>query len=209
MAQKLQAKVEAFRTQKETMKAQYSAAQASTQMGEAVTGLSEQMADASMMIDRAKDKTEKMQARAAAMDQLVDSGVLDTIGSGPTADLDRQLAATTTDANVQAQLAAMKQQLALPQSTTVVRIQGEDQYRVSEADKVQLEAMDGKVVAAIQGGDEAAFRASVKVALDFVRSRGAKVAPTEIVPSDMILPAEDMSLEEARKILASEGAPAT
>jgi phage shock protein A len=209
MAQKLQAKVEAFRTQKETMKAQYSAAQASTQMGEAVTGLSEQMADASMMVDRAQEKTERMQARAAAMNQLVDTGALDQIGSGPTADLDRQLEATTVDTNVQAQLAAMKQQLALPESTTIVRIQGEDQYRISQADKTQLEAFDAEVVAAVNASDQEAFQASVKKALDFVRARGAVVPHEQILKSDMILPPEDMTLDEAKKILAGEGAPAT
>jgi phage shock protein A len=209
MAQKLQAKVEAFRTQKETMKAQYSAAQASTQMGEAVTGLSEQMADASMMVDRAQEKTEKMQARAAAMNQLVDTGVLDQIGSGPTADIDRQLEAASVDSNVKAQLEAMKQQLALPESSTVVRIQGEDQYRISLADKTELEAFDKEVVVAINAGDEAAFTASVKKALDFVRARGAVVPHDQILSSDMILPPADMSLEEAKKILAGEGAPAT
>src|SRR5207249_654153 len=75
-AQKLQAKIEAFRMQKDTMKAQYTAAKASTQVGEQLTGLSEQIADASMMVDRSKEKIAQMQARSAAIDQLVDSGVL-------------------------------------------------------------------------------------------------------------------------------------
>ncbi|TMD40767.1 MAG: PspA/IM30 family protein [Chloroflexi bacterium] len=81
-AMKLQAKVEAFRTQRETMKAQYTAAKASTQVGESVTGLSEHMADVNLMLDRAREKTTQMQARSAAVDQLMDSGALDTIGPG-------------------------------------------------------------------------------------------------------------------------------
>src|SRR3954447_18710444 len=40
----LQAKVEAFRTQKEVIKAQYSAAEAQVRIGEAATGIGEQMA---------------------------------------------------------------------------------------------------------------------------------------------------------------------
>jgi len=103
--------VEAFRTQRETMKAQYSAAKASTQVGEAVTGLSEHMADVNLMMERAQDKTQQMQARAAALDSLTDSGVLDTIGISSGDDIDRQLQGTLTDSQVDAQLAALKQEM--------------------------------------------------------------------------------------------------
>src|SRR5436853_4077868 len=68
----LQAKIEAFRSEKEVIKAQYSAAEASVRIGEAATGIGEQMADTGLAIQRAKDKTEQMQARAAAVDELVD-----------------------------------------------------------------------------------------------------------------------------------------
>ena len=69
--QQLQAKVEAFRSQKEVIKAQYSAAEAQVKIGEAATGIGEQMADTGLAIQRAKDKTEAMQARAGAMDELI------------------------------------------------------------------------------------------------------------------------------------------
>lgn len=75
--QRLQAKVEAFRTQKEVIKAQYTAAQASVRVGEAATGLSEEMADVGLAVQRAQDKTESMRARAAAIDELIDKGVLE------------------------------------------------------------------------------------------------------------------------------------
>ena len=212
MAQKLQAKVEAFRTQKETIKAQYTAAQASTKIGESVTGLSEQMADVSMMVDRAQEKTAQMQARAEAVNQLLDTGVLDQIGPGQTDDLDRQLSAGQTDAAVELQLAAMKQQLQLPASTAaqtfVVRIQGNDQYRISQADHAQLDGFDAALVKAIQAGDEVAFHSSLAAVLQFVRSRGTKLDATSLESSQVILPAEDMTLDEARKIMESNGAPA-
>ena len=73
----LSAKVEAFRTQKETIKAQYSAAEAQVRIGEAATGIGEQMADTGLAIQRAKDKTEQMQARASAIDELTTSGALE------------------------------------------------------------------------------------------------------------------------------------
>ncbi len=203
-AQKLQAKVEAFRTQKETIKAQYSAAQASTKIGEAVTGLSEQMADVSMMVDRAQEKTTQMQARAAAIDQLVDTGTLDQIGAGSADDIQRQLDSATTASNVDAQLALMKAQMAgqLP-SGTVLRIQGEDQFRLAEADRAQLDAFDKDLVAAINAGDEAAFKGVLTHLLEFVRNRGQKLPPDQIVKSDIVVPSEDMSLEEAKAIMAT------
>jgi len=210
-AQKLQAKVEAFRTQKETIKAQYSAAQASTKIGEAVTGISEQMADVSLMVDRAQEKTNQMQARAAAIDQLVDSGTLDQIGAGSSDDIQRQLDSASTSASVDQQLALMKAQIAgqLP-AGVVVRIQGDDQYRLSEADHAQLDAYDKDLVAAINAGDDSAFKGKLTELLAFVRGKGTKLGGTETMKSDVILPADDMSLAEAKDIMSSspEGAPA-
>lgn len=72
LQQKLTVKVESFRTQKEVIKAQYSAAQAQVKIGEAFTGLGEDMADVNMALQRAQDKTEALQARASAVDQLAD-----------------------------------------------------------------------------------------------------------------------------------------
>ena len=64
----LTARVEQFRSQKEIIKAQYSAAEASARIGEAATGIGGQMSDMGTALQRAKDKTEEMQARASAMD---------------------------------------------------------------------------------------------------------------------------------------------
>lgn len=63
-AQRLQAKVDAFRTKKETIKATYTAAQAQTRIGEAFSGISEEMGDVGMAIQRAEDKTAQLQARS-------------------------------------------------------------------------------------------------------------------------------------------------
>jgi phage shock protein A len=103
----LQAKVEAFRTQKEVIKAQYSAAEAQVRIGEAATGIGEQMADVGLAIERAKDKTESMQARANAIDELTASGALeDYTSSGD--DIDRQLAQLSQSSEVDDQLAKLK-----------------------------------------------------------------------------------------------------
>ena len=76
-AQRLQAKVDAFRTKKETIKATYTAAQAQTRIGEAFSGISEEMGDVGLAIQRAEDKTAQLQARAGAIDELLASGALD------------------------------------------------------------------------------------------------------------------------------------
>src|SRR5438309_6552975 len=106
----LQAKVEAFRTQKEVIKAQYSAAEAQVRIGEAATGIGEQMADVGLAVQRAKDKTEQMQARANAIDELTTSGALtDLTSSGD--DIDRQLAQISQGGQVDDELAMMKAEL--------------------------------------------------------------------------------------------------
>src|SRR5947209_7258605 len=86
----LSAKVEAFRTQKEVIKAQYSAAEAQVRIGEAATGIGKNMEDVGLAVERAKDKTQQLQARADAIQELTDAGSLqDFTSSGD--DIDRQL----------------------------------------------------------------------------------------------------------------------
>jgi phage shock protein A len=234
-AQKLSAKVEAFRTQRETIKAQYSAAKASTQIGEAVTGLSEQMTDVNLMMERAQDKTQQMQARSAAIDSLVDSGTLDTIGVSSGDDIDRQLQGQLTDSQVDAQLAALKQEVlaapdaapriaAPPPSPTaapspagsppasesdadsiVVRISGEDQFRLNIGERPQLEPLDRALGQAIESQDQVAYAKALADLLNFVRAHGTKLPPESLVASDVVLPSEDMTLEEATKLLSDDG----
>src|SRR3954451_12345443 len=69
-SQRLQAKVESFRTRQETIKATYTAAEAQTRINEAFSGISEEMGDVGMAVQRAEDKTAQMQARAGAIDEL-------------------------------------------------------------------------------------------------------------------------------------------
>jgi phage shock protein A len=107
---RLSAKVEAFRTQKETIKAQYSAAEAQVKIGEAATGIGEEMADTGLAIQRAQDKTEQMQARAAAVDELVEAGTLEDYTSTGT-QLDRELAQISAQSQVDADLARLKGEL--------------------------------------------------------------------------------------------------
>jgi phage shock protein A len=106
----LSAKVEQFRTQKEVIKAQYSAAEAQVRVGEAATGIGDNMADIGMAVQRAKDKTEQMQARAAAVDELTAAGTLTDFTSSDD-DLDRQLKQIQQGSQVDDELAKMKAEL--------------------------------------------------------------------------------------------------
>jgi phage shock protein A len=106
----LSAKIEAFRSQKEVIKAQYSAAEAQVRIGEAATGIGEQMADTGLAIQRARDKTEQMQARAAAVDELVAAGALEDFTSDQSA-LDRELAQLSSSSQVEDELEQMKAEL--------------------------------------------------------------------------------------------------
>jgi phage shock protein A len=105
--QRLQAKVDAFRNQKEIIKAQYTAAQAQVRIGAALGGISEEMGDVSMAVQRAENKTDQMRAKAGAIDELVASGVLDDI-TGPKDDIERELAQISASSSVEAELAALK-----------------------------------------------------------------------------------------------------
>jgi phage shock protein A len=110
-SQRLQAKVNAFRTKKETIKATYTAAEAQTRINEAFTGISEEMGDVGMAIQRAEDKTEQMKARAGAIDELMASGALDDVVSGPRDDIQAELDRMGASHDVDGELARMKAEL--------------------------------------------------------------------------------------------------
>src|SRR5437870_13819568 len=86
----------------------YSAAEAQARIGEAATGIGGKMADAGAAIERARAKTEEMQARAGAMDELIASGTLEDFTSDKT-QLDRELAQMASQSQVESDLAKLKQ----------------------------------------------------------------------------------------------------
>ncbi len=119
-SRRLQAKVESFRTRKETIKATYSAAEAQTKINEAFTGVSEELGDVGMAIQRAEDRTAQMTARAGALDDLMASGALDDATGlskdSLTAELERM--ASTND--VESQLASIRAELAGGEPTQAI-----------------------------------------------------------------------------------------
>lgn len=112
-SQQLQARVDAFRTRKETIKATYSAAQAQARIGDAYAGLGKEMGDIGLAIQRAEDKTQQLQARAGAVDELLASGALnDPLATGGD-DITRELDALASASQVDNELAALKRSLQL------------------------------------------------------------------------------------------------
>lgn len=109
-SQRLQAKVDSFRTRKETIKATYTAAEAQTKINEAFSGISEEMGDVGLAIQRAEEKTETMKARAGAIDELLASGALEDF-SGPRDDIQAELDRVGASTGVDMELEALKAEL--------------------------------------------------------------------------------------------------
>jgi phage shock protein A len=142
-AQRLQAKVDAFRTKKETIKATYTAAEAQSRISEAFTGISEEMGDVGLAIQRAEDKTEQLKARAGALDELMASGALDDMVSGPRDDIQAELDRMGASTGVDHELAQMKAALA---TGAPRQLEGGAQDGAATAEPVDAAAIE-------QGGD--------------------------------------------------------
>src|SRR5271157_3749992 len=104
-SQELQSRVERFRTRKETLKASYTAAEAQTKVGEAVSGISNSTRDAGAAMQRAQDKIASMQARAGAIDELLASGALTDLNQ-PVDDIQAQLDKLSAGSEVEDELSA-------------------------------------------------------------------------------------------------------
>ncbi len=107
---RVQAKVQAFRNKKEIIKAQYNAAQAQVRIGSALSGISEEMGDVSLAIEKAENKTESLRARAGAIDELAEAGVLNDF-SGSQDSLSIELEQLSAQQNIETQLAALKSKI--------------------------------------------------------------------------------------------------
>jgi len=102
----LQKKVNDFRTRKEVLKAQYTAASAMNAVDENVAGISSTIGDTGAALQRAQDKIAMTQARAGALDDLLQSGVLEDVGGSD--DIQAELDEVSTSSQVDAELAALK-----------------------------------------------------------------------------------------------------
>jgi phage shock protein A len=105
--QSLQTRVNQFRSQKEVLKAQYTASSAMASVNESVSGISKSFSDSGAALQRAQDKIANMQARSGALDELLESGALEDVGGGGD-DIQKELDEVSTKSNVDQELAALK-----------------------------------------------------------------------------------------------------
>jgi hypothetical protein len=87
----------------------------------------------------------------------------------------------------------------------IVRILGEGQFRVDDAAAAELNQLDTELEAAVEHGDEAAFTDALTQLLANVRAHGSPLPPDMLEPSELILPHQDSSMDEVRKLLTDEG----
>jgi hypothetical protein len=87
----------------------------------------------------------------------------------------------------------------------IVRISGEDQYRLDDGLHTHLNELDAAVVSAVDAGDEDGFKSAFAELLGFVRTNGSIVDDEEIETSDLILPPDDITLSEAAAEFTGEG----
>jgi hypothetical protein len=87
----------------------------------------------------------------------------------------------------------------------IVRILGEGQFKVDDAVAAELNQLDNDLETAVEHGDEAAFTSALTRLLAQVHAQGTPLPPDILEPSELILPHEDSSMDEVRKLLTDEG----
>jgi hypothetical protein len=87
----------------------------------------------------------------------------------------------------------------------IVRVLGEGQLEVADDVLDHLNTLDDAVEAAVESGDEEAFRTALDGLLQAVRQHGKPLPDDSLLPSDAILPAPDIPLAQVRDLLGDEG----
>ena len=87
----------------------------------------------------------------------------------------------------------------------IVRIVGEGQFKLSSAILDELNELDNQVVEAVGKEHEDEMRRLLDQMHDLVLERGQAVPVEDLVESDVILPAPDISLREAEELFVGEG----
>jgi len=87
----------------------------------------------------------------------------------------------------------------------IVRIAGENQYRLPDGDAERLNELDNRAVAAVEAGDETGFQELWQQMLALVEADGEELADDELISSDVILPPRDVTFAEAQGEFTGEG----
>ena len=87
----------------------------------------------------------------------------------------------------------------------IVRILGEGQYRLEDAELDILNALDDDVEAAAVAGDEEWLKRALERLLAEVRSQGVVLDDDLLIDSDLILPDADTPVEQVREWIGRNG----
>lgn len=87
----------------------------------------------------------------------------------------------------------------------IVRIMGEAQVKLADSHFARLNELDDGLLAAVEKGDDAAFRITLNALLDAVHELGERLPDDFLEPSELILPSRDSSIEEVREMLSDDG----
>jgi hypothetical protein len=87
----------------------------------------------------------------------------------------------------------------------IVRILGEGQLEVPDSAADELNELDRELEAAVEHADEAAFRPALAALLAKIRQLGSPAQADELRPSELIVPRDDATMADVRKLLTDEG----
>ncbi len=87
----------------------------------------------------------------------------------------------------------------------IIRITTEGQYNLPGSFVDRLNEIDNQLVDAVEAADRSGFGGLLAQMLDLVREHGSPLPVDELVESDLILPAPDITLEEAQVLFVGEG----
>jgi hypothetical protein len=87
----------------------------------------------------------------------------------------------------------------------IIRIMGEGQRQVNDADVEALNRLDAALEEAVEREDEAAFEVALRNLLGRARELGTELPPDAIEPSDLILPRAGSTIAEVRDLLGEGG----
>ena len=87
----------------------------------------------------------------------------------------------------------------------IIRIASEDQYRLDDDVLTRVNERDNAAVAAVEAGDREGFQKNFDALLSLVRTEGTVIADDDLSVSDVIIPPDDLSFEEAGAEFTGEG----
>jgi len=87
----------------------------------------------------------------------------------------------------------------------IVRLMGEGQFEIDDEVAKGLNSIDEQAAAAVESGDEEQLGELLRRMAEAVRTNGTRVPDEELSASDAIVPPDDLSLEEARRLFEDEG----